>query len=611
MQKFKKIESAVGALLCLCTALSLFMSFDCPKQLLDSDSSFLVNILDNFYYSLRSAAPEFCLGFAACLMLRRHFKPERKNLLLRIACLAVAAVWLMAECFRIDNTLDALSQGPGQLAKAAVYLLGSYNLLMLLSTAALQFLTSGRDLKDGPLFAALRRHSFLSFFCAILLCSLPTLAVCFPGYMCSDSYCQLAYYFDIYEFVSHHPPVHTLLISWPVKLGMMLGSSNLGLYAVVCVQMLVFSAVFAYMLHTMTELSAPRWLICTSFLTVVLSSVYITAAAVVLKDNVYSYGVLLFCIELVYMLRLREDYLKSPQHIALLCLSVLMVMLLRNNGKYLMYVMLPVLVLLFAAYGIKQGKIKKAALGAGVLVAPVLLSLAVHSAVMSHYDIAPGSRREALSLPLQQTARLIFEQGDSISEEDRAVIDSIISYDDIGAEYKPTISDPVKQYFRDECSNADIINYAKVWLRQGLKAPHVYLKATVNQNYPLVYPWDISVFQDLDTESALHYHISEPLGLHDVEFAGGLEDAFSAVNRFLALLPVPGFTSSLPCCVLLLMLLCIEALRKKKGLFLLCALPALITIGTIVLAPLVDVRYGFAAIYTMPLLSAVYLWDRA
>lgn len=606
--KNKKYEGFFALLLSMCTALSLFMSIACPAELeAYSGTGAIVNILDNLALSIGADAFAVFICFGAFYWLRSSFPVERDNMLLRIVCFVVAVVWLLGRCFEIDNSVDHLSKGPGQIVKALVYILGSYNLLMQLWACVQRFFASGRNLRESRFAAFVTRHSFLTFFVAIIVFILPVWIVCYPGYMCSDAYCQLAYYFDIYEFVSHHPPVHTLLISWPVKLGMILGSSNMGLYLVICAQMLCFAAVFAYMLHTMMVLSAPKWLVLISFLTVALSPSYVNVAAMVLKDNVYSYGVLLFTIEIVYLLRLKEAYWKTWWHVALLALSIMMVMLLRNNGKYLLYVFVPLMLVWFIWQGLKKRQLKLTVFSCLSFVLPILVSVLIQNAVIAHYDVAPGSRREALSLPFQQTARYIYERGDTVTAEDRAIIDKVISYEDISTEYDPMISDPVKQYFRDECSMGDIIAYAKVWLKQGISAPHVYAKATLNQNYPLLCPWKTTSYQKLFTESPIHYHISEPLGIHEVNVADGVERIIIALSGIMALLPVPGFSSNLPVCSIFLLLLCQDALRKRKYMFLTCALPALITMGTVVLAPLVDPRYAFALIYSMPLLTAVYL----
>ena len=112
-----------------------------------------------------------------------------------------------------------------------------------------------------------------------------------------------------------------------------------------------------------------------------------------------SWAVLLFVTELVYMLYLGRHYWRSKGHIALLALGIMAVMLFRNNGKYVIYPMvLLLLIVFFVGYrkGKKSGMPRRIAL---CLLLPVLAANIIISGLMSSYAIAKRSIREALSLP--------------------------------------------------------------------------------------------------------------------------------------------------------------------------------------------------------------------
>ena len=57
-------------------------------------------------------------------------------------------------------------------------------------------------------------------------------------------------------------------------------------------------------------------------------------------DTIYSYFILLFVIELVYILLLKQEYWKSKKHRFLLAASMIGSVLFRNNGKYVIYPMI-------------------------------------------------------------------------------------------------------------------------------------------------------------------------------------------------------------------------------------------------------------------------------
>lgn len=75
---------------------------------------------------------------------------------------------------------------------------------------------------------------------------------------------------------------------------------------------------------------------------------------------------------------------------------------------------------------------------------------------MFHYQIEPGSIREALSLPFQQTARYALEYGNEITEEEAAVISNILDYEHLAENYNPRISDPVKRTFNKNATREEL-----------------------------------------------------------------------------------------------------------------------------------------------------------
>lgn len=126
---------------------------------------------------------------------------------------------------------------------------------------------------------------------------------------------------------------------------------------------------------------------------------------------------------------------------------------------------------------------------AAALLIPVLLAEVFSASLMSWFNVEPGSIREALALPMQQTARYVKEFGDEVTEEERAAISAVLDYEHLAEKYDPRISDPVKELFKYNPTTEELRDYLSVWLKQFIKHPFVYFKATVNQNYYLLYPY--------------------------------------------------------------------------------------------------------------------------
>ena len=329
-------KGRVPLALCLCflSALALCMQFSAPELSNAARDSGILNMMENLRLSLDGTAVLSSFAAAALYFLWRHNRREsqRPYVLLPVCCFLMAVIWLMARGFVIDNTLQSLTSGWGQVFKSGVYLLGSAWFLTQLGIALDLFLEQGTDIRTGSgrLLGFYRRHSFLCPFLILLCgCILP-LALVYPGGMNADSWCQAGMYFRVvrpdwglYEFTSHHPPAHTVYFSSIIALGRKLGSADLGLFAVMLLQAGMHSAVFAYALHTMRQLGAPRYLRVLGLLAAMFSPFYVMAYPTVVKDNVYSWAILLFVIEVICMLHLGRDYWRSGRHMALLALEIL------------------------------------------------------------------------------------------------------------------------------------------------------------------------------------------------------------------------------------------------------------------------------------------------
>ena len=609
-----KKRAVPNIILSFFSACSLTMEFAVPGGLAgDAGMGYLFLALENIRLSLNGKTLLLlllCLTFYWLYKRRKELR-IKNGVLFHLVCFCIALMWLFAQGFIIDDTLDALRAAPGQIGKSVIYFIGSFGILELAGTYILASIVSDKDADIGSskLLRFYEKHGFWAYFITILLICLPVWIVSYPGYMDADSYCQLAYYFGIYEFYGQFPVLNTLYLALPVRLGYELGNSNAGLYLIVSFQMLVFSAVFAYMQCTLKRLAAPKWLRLISFALIAVSPAYTVVAACLGKDSIYSYGLLLFMIEITYIFTMGEDYWKKLWHILLLAVSIIVVSTMRNNGKYLIYVCAAVYLIHLC---IKYRKSKKLSLlMAAAFLLPAAAAAAADSAAMKHYNVIPGSIREALAVPLQQTARYVYEHGDDITPEEQQVIENTFIYcysdgDSIGNWYYSMDSSPVKQFFNNDMGRDELLEYFGVWLKQGLRHPWTYIKATANQTYPMFYPRFNEMPAHGETDSARHTHISEPIGLHDVDVANRAESVMRSIAQLLSVLPFPAVLTSTACSTLTMLLLCCHALERKRWSFLLYALPALLSIGTNFLAPAVLMRLIYAVIYSMPLLVCAY-----
>lgn len=619
--KCSEILSLFGTILCsFITSIVFCMEFQEPELLseVDKGSRFL-NIVYNLQYSLMGTMVSSTIIFVAILLFALHIrkKTEKHYIVLAMINFVIAIVWLMGESFRVNNTLNLLHSSSGQIVKSALYLVAITYFLTQIGIGIDLLFNERKDVSwncKGKIAGFYRKYPYRCSFLTLMICWSPQIILSYPGNMCIDAWNQMLQFFGYQKFSSHHPPIHTWMMGVLEKIGLTLGSGNLGLFLFILIQTLCFAAVLSYMFYLMREMKSPVWLLMVSFGTVVVSPYYTEYLGLIVKDNIYSYAVLLFVIELIYMLRLKEKYWHSWKHIVLLFVSVVGSILFRNNGIYVIYPMV-FLLLCGMLINLVKGKCQKklAVRMVIILMVPILFSSGVSSFLMSHYNIEKNSIRDALSFPFQQTARYVKEYGDEVTEEEREVINKVLKYNKLAKKYDPKISDPIKATFREKAETEDLINYFKVWIQQGIKHPMVYIEATMNQNYYLLYPmvenntiYDETIYPKKSNAFALY----KQTGIHEIGWIQKLDVFRTGFNKLVFSLPVIGLLASIAAYNILLIYLIYYALEKKLFPFILVALPALLSDAIIVMAPVIKghPRYAFPIVYAMPLLVAYYLY---
>lgn len=129
----------------------------------------------------------------------------------------------------------------------------------------------------------------------------------------------------------------------------------------------------------------------------------------------------------------------------------------------------------------------------------------IDSRLAAAVGVAPGSDKEMLSIPFQQTARYLKEYPDDVTESEEKAIRAILDYDNLAQIYEPEISDHVKDTFRNSSSKEDLSNYFKAWFSMFCRHPGVYFEATFNNTYGYYYP-----FHNCNKLGAYQFYIQGP-----------------------------------------------------------------------------------------------------
>ena len=125
-----------------------------------------------------------------------------------------------------------------------------------------------------------------------------------------------------------------------------------------------------------------------------------------------------------------------------------------------------------------------------------------------------------LSIPFQQTARVVKYRGDELPEEEKEAIDKILIYDTLAERYEPDLSDAVKNKYNKYATSEELMDYFKVWFNQFFRYPVDYLDATINNVYGYFYPntskwYFYHGYNSKLEEAGFDYHYNDMKGLRD------------------------------------------------------------------------------------------------
>lgn len=456
-------------------------------------------------------------------------------------------------------------------------------------------------------YQLLENHPFLTSFTIILFGWMIYIIAFYPAILSPDPSYQILQYFGIdnkYSYYSvllnksmiitnHHPVFHTLLLGSFIKIGLLFQNFNLGLFLYSIVQMIILNMTLSYTIAFMKSIGISRkYLICCLFIYTFVP-VFPFYAMSPVKD------VLFTCFMIFYLLFIYQCVILKEKISFLKTFFILiMIILFRNNGIHILLFSLP---FLFLVKEIEKQKL------VGLLVAILSFYITFHNVLLPYFKITPGSIREMLSLPFQQTARYVTYYDLEVTDQEKKAIDKVLDYSTLKKRYQPQKADPVKNKFNRFSTKKDLKRYFKVWLHQGLKHPKVYLESFLANT--------CGYFSPLKTNWYIYnsYHkYNNVLKKHHLNYSYNslktLRVILSTIGVIFPYIPVLGLLVNIGFATwaILLMISYFIVKRKYQALFLF--LPSLLILAFCMLSPVnTYFRYAMPNIFSMPLLTALFL----
>lgn len=548
---------------------------------------------------------------------------QAHNILFVILAVIISGIFsyasVMGVFFSADSSLTALSSmSAGTILKFALLLIGGFSFfyMMLLAVGSVFVLIQGISIPGLQKVCTFlfEKGTFIKALLVMTICWLPQIIIRYPGAMPIDSEVCIFQYYGLRKYTTQHPIIYTQLLGHFSDLGNALGNVSVGLFLLILLQCICLLLVLAYTIYTMKKFDAPD---CFLLITLVLFSaapVFSGYATILIVDVFYDTAILLLINELAWYLFKQNIFKKAPMHYILTVIAVLG-MYFRQNGFYLMFVLI-FFVALRELYLVcrKEQTIRSAALILALLFIPLCVGKVNTTLLHKKYNATKVSTRVMLALPLQQTSRYMVYNSDDLSDDEREVIGSILSYTDeeFKENYNPYNFDGIKKGFTKHLTKKDLTSYIQTWFKLFLRHPGTYINATLNQNYCLFSPLTNNSKYYGTVRSRIK-EITSPdfskLYKDITELNSSAKKGIMTYYQNFYKLPFLGLYVNQGLIDLLLLAICLYALCERNGRLLILALPLLLTLAIIFVGPAAygHPRYTFPIHYAMPLLLCMFL----
>lgn len=492
-------------IICIIFAYITVLGMRINIEILESDRSSIVRFFDslpNFSVYDLTVFSSLCAIYILLFksLTEREIEPY-KRIAVVIPAFLFSFFMVIGKAFANKGSIYCLIADSLQVVKAMTAVLGHFIfflfVLAFLYTIIEKYNITCENYETDITCKAFRKFQeflinkpFTTTFIALFIIYIPYILISYPAIHFGDTANQIAQGYNFLEGTSgylnlidenvrlngHHPVVHTLFIHLCMVIGKnIFNSYNVGIFLVALTQLLCVITTVSFAVSYMVKKKIKFNIIFLIILYFAFSPRIQSYMFLITKDIFYACVLLLFGIGILQT----QDDNYDKKNFLLLTLSGIAICLIRNDGKYVA-IMSIVSVIIFGKKNRRKNCISMVLIFFSVIL--------MYNIIMPAFSITPTSRREALSIPFQQTARYLRDYEDDVTEEEMEAISHILICDNLAERYNPVNADSVKECYNELATSDELMAYFKVWFQMFKKHPGVYFEATLNNYYNYFYP---------------------------------------------------------------------------------------------------------------------------
>ena len=450
-------------------------------------------------------------------------------------------------------------------------------------------------LEKKKLFAN-KKTKYSIIFLLIILCWIPYLLSYYPGIITPDPGWQISQVMGVCELSNHHPILHTGIIAIAVNLGLIVfGNLEAGICIYSIISMCVMSTIFTFILYYLEKKNVPLIVRLIVLLNYMFNPVHAYYSITMWKDIFFSgmFGILF--ILLIELITNTEAFLSKKRNILMFIIVALLVIFLRNNGLYCIALSMPFIIIFRKKYW------KVLILMFTIILIAYLL---INTIIYNFLGVVRVASGEALSIPMQQIARVDKYHRDELDEATKQEIYNYFYYDNIGDYYNPELSDNVKYYFKSDYFDENKGEFIGLWIRLFFKYPKDYFESFFSNSYGYYYT---------EAQNYIFSYFSNEYNLDVMQkplIEGSILNNIISISQY-STIPIYSMAFSVGF-TFWLMIACLgyKILNKEKE-YIIVYLPLLVLWLTMLASPVFcEFRYAYSLFTCLPIFISINLIKR-
>lgn len=447
----------------------------------------------------------------------------------------------------------------------------------------------------------------LILFFFFLICWMPAFFSSAPGVFSYDAPHQY-WQFDTGNIGNNQPIFSSFVLYSLINLGKFLfGNYNAGLAFFIILQMLFASFTNTLVCHYMYKYKVPHLLILLSIIYYAFHPIHHLFIINATKDVLFSYFFMHLVLLLIDMAYNTEDFISKKRKPLWYCVCILLCTLYRNNGIYVILLLVPFLIIL-----IKRKKIVI------MTILCIAFYFSITNIIYPALNYSSSSFVEMLAIPVQQMANAYVNDYSSLSEKQ---INNMFLYlpDGTVEKYKelyhPRNSDTIRPSINAENIKNDPLNFFKTYVSIGFSCPKAYINGFLNNTLAYWYPDADMPDVNAAPQKYIEYENSnyQTISLMTKRF-----NWFPKISSFYREIGEQGSFKSIPVLSMIFSMgfifwiyafILVYALYKKQYKMLLALLALIFLWLTSIAGPVALLRYVYPLFLCLPLIINIWLYN--